>query len=275
MSNDTDMMSSASEIPFDPLTQTFSILLTDGITSVDISLSDVDSFGYYNSKVCANLGAQLGASCIMLVIILLITKDNKRNTLVFGLNALSLVLSIIRTILNIAYWAGPFSEAYAYFSGDYANIPRSAYNTSIAAAVFVLLFIIAVESSLLLQTHIIFKGLQHPVRHTIMMAFSLALVLLTVGFRFASVVTNIQTILDTESSYDIVWVASATLITETVTVWYFCLIFMGKLIYHIMRQRQMNAVVYKPLQILSIMSGCTMIIPCKSRFPHNKIKTHI
>lgn len=256
------MTSAASSSSVEPYAQSITVTTPDGISS-SVTIAQLDYFSYYNLYVCVNFGAQLGASAIMLIVILLVTKQTKRKTFIFALNVCSLIFAVLRALLQILYWTGPFNEVYGFISGDYSGVLRSAYRNSVAATVVAFILLSAVELSLLAQVHILFKGLQKPLFHKAMLGISAIVALLPVGFRFASMVLNSRSIIEGVEVQNLIWLASATLITETISIWYFCLVLMGKLIYHIMRQRQMNAKIYKPLQILSIMSGNTMIIPCK------------
>lgn len=256
------MDSTTASTSFEPYTQPITIVTPDQ-TPISFSLAELDAFVNYNYACIANFGVQFGACLIMLIVVTLTTSVSKRKTIVFGLNVTALIFAIIRNVLQIVYWSGPFSEIYSYFSGDYTTLPQSANRNQVSLVIISWFLLIAIELSLLLQVHILFKGLQNPLRHTIMLSVSITVALLAIAFRLAVVILNIQAILNLAVSTQAAWIASGAFILETVSIWYFCIIFTGKLVYHIVRQRQMKTVIFKPLQILSIMSGCTMIIPCK------------
>jgi pheromone alpha factor receptor len=216
--------------------------------------------------VVINYASQIGASAIMLLVVLLITKESKRKSPIFFLNVISLILSTLRSLLQTLYWVGPFSESYAYFSGDFSAVPRSAYANSVAAVTLTLLLLMCVEGSLVLQTNVVTTTLSPIYRYPILM-LSLIISLLAIGFRFALTIQNAKAILATQTAYGIFWLGSAALITETISIWFFCAVFVAKLGWTVWRRRMLGLRQWGPMQILSIMGGCTMIVPCESLEP--------
>lgn len=249
-----------------PLQQNFTLLMSDGVTPFNVSVSDLDIFVKYSSEICINYGSQIGASVFMLVVVLLVTKEAKRKSPVFLLNVLSLAFSSIRSLLQALYWVGPFTEIYTYFSGDYSTVPKSAYAVSITATVMTFLLLCTVEVSLVLQTHVILRlAIKNIYRYSIMIV-SLIVALQAIGFRFALMVLNVEAIMSLEDEYFLDRIASAALITETISVWYFCLIFVAKLGVTIYQRRKMKQKQWSVFSIILIMAGCTMVIPCKWHF---------
>jgi pheromone alpha factor receptor len=74
-------------------------------------------------------------------------------------------------------------------------------------------------------------------------------------------VQNAKAIIDLAPTYS--WLASAALITETISIWYYCLIFVGKLGITLYQRKKLGLQQWGPMQIICIMGGCTMVIPCK------------
>ena len=257
-------MSATNQTPtFNPYTQNFTLLMPDGVTAFQVSIPDLDQFFFYNTQVSINYASQIGASIVMLAVVLLITKESKRRSSLFFINVVSLILSVIRSLLQTLYWVGPFNESYAYFSGDYNAVPSSTYANSIASIIMTLLLLCSVELSLVLQTRVVCTTLRESYRLAIV-ALSLFITLLTVGFRFGDMVENAIAIVELEPTYS--WLASAALITETISIWYFCLIFVGKLGITLYQRKKLGLRQWGPMQIICIMGGCTMVIPCKFSF---------
>ncbi len=255
-------MSSTSQAPaFDPYTQNFTLLMPDGVTPFQVGVPDLDYFILYNTQVSINYASQIGASIVMLAVVVLVTKESKRRSSLFFINVISLMLSVIRSLLQTLYWVGPFNESYAYFSGDYSAVPSSAYANSIASIVMTLLLLCSVELSLVMQTRVVCTTLRESQRLAIV-ALSLVTTLLTVGFRFGDMVQNARAIIDLVPTYS--WLASAALIMETISIWYFCLIFVAKLGITLYQRKKLGLRQWGPMQIICIMGGCTMVIPCKS-----------
>lgn len=254
-------MSATSQAPaFNPYTQNFTLLMADGVTAFQVGVPDLDQFVLYNTQVGINYASQIGASIVMLVVVLLVTRESKRRSPLFFINIISLILSIVRSLLQTLYWVGPFSESYAYFSGDYSAVPSSAYANSIASIVMTLFLLCSVELSLVLQTRVVCTTLRESYRLAIV-ALSLFIALLTIGFRFGDMVENAIAIIALEPTYS--WLASAALIMETISIWFFCLIFVGKLGITLYQRKKLGLRQWGPMQIICIMGGCTMVIPCK------------
>jgi pheromone alpha factor receptor len=247
---------------FDPNTQIITILLADGVTPVLVSLKDIDARNWYNVASCINYGSQMGACLVMFMVVLVLTKDTKRRTPIFILNLLSLDFGFLRALLLTLYFPSPWTKLYPSYTFDAQFIPRGAYATSVAGSVMPLLMTITVNLSLILQAHTVCQNMDKAYRH-IITAVSVFVFLLAVGFRFAVTVTNSETILGASLYFSKEWISMGALITETISIWYFTLIFTGKLVYTLYNRHRHGWRQWSGVKILAAMGGCTMIIPCK------------
>jgi len=246
--------------------------MPDG-TPVVATIHALDLFSRQNSEVCVVYGSQLGASLVMLIVVLVTTRESKRRSPIFILNVLSLLFSCLRSLLQILYWVGPWNEVYRYLAYDYSTVPRSAYANSIASVVLTLLLLMTVEASLVLQTHVVCLTTR-PLFRRAVVASSVVITLLTVGFRFAFAVRNVQGIMQAIFLPDTLMLGQASLVTETLSIWFFCLIFVAKLAWTLYQRRKLGLKQWGPMQIICIMGGCTMIIPCRIQLliPHLSFK---
>ena len=249
----------ASSEPFDPFTQSFTLLLEDG-TPFSVPIGEVDEFALYSIKICINYAAQLGASTILLLALLVLTKPDKRQSPVFILNSIALVLNVIRNVLQCLYFTGPFFQTYSHFSGDFSRVPRSAYATSIAATVLAVLLVICIEVSLILQVQVVCFLLTKGYRQAIF-AFSAIIASLAVGFRLALCIENSRSILSLEPPTSLNWLESASNITTSISICWFCAIFVGKLGSALHERRQLGLKRFGPMQIIFIMGCQTLIVP--------------
>jgi len=258
----------ASSPAFDPFSQIFTLLLSDG-TPFNVSIPDLDDFIQYNVQICINYSAQLGASVALLVVLLLLTKSEKRRAPIFILNSLSLALNTIRNVLQCLYFTGPFSETYAYLAQDYSRVPHSPYATSIAGNVLTLMLLICLELSLVLQTQVVCVTLREIHRHCIL-GCSISIALLAVGFRFALVVENSKYILAAQNFSSFEWLGSATNITASTSICFFCVIFVAKLGLALNARRKLGLRQFGPMQIIFIMGCQTLVIPgtCETHTIH-------
>ncbi|TAQ88966.1 hypothetical protein B7494_g2706 [Chlorociboria aeruginascens] len=257
---DTFKMSTVSTLAFDPYTQNFTLLMADGVTPVTIFVPDADTNFYYNSASCLSYGAQLGACLTMFFAVAILTKASKRWTLLYVLNLLSLLFGFLRGLFFALYFVNAWSEFYRSLTADFSNIPTSAYVTSILSSVTPLLMTITVNISLFLQAHTVCKNMDSIYRFAVA-GLSGIVILLAVGFRFALTVINSRAILAAVATFDTAWIQKGTLVTETVSIWFFSLIFTGKLLFTLYNRRRHGWKQWSAVRILAAMGGCTMIIP--------------
>src|SRR4051812_1870161 len=116
-------MSSATNSTFDPFSQNITILMSDGITPVVLSLTDIDANYWYNAASSINLGAQFGACVVMFFVVLVLTKEQKRRTPIFILNILSLVFGALRALFLTLYSVSDFAKLYPTFAIEVPVIP--------------------------------------------------------------------------------------------------------------------------------------------------------
>ena len=249
----------SSNSSFDPFAQSFTLRMADG-TPFNVSVPDLDDFILYEVRCCINYGAQLGASLLLFVVLLLLTKPDKRASAIFLLNCASLSLSFVRSLLQSLYFVSGFAKTYAYFGNDFSRVPRGDYAQSIASDVLTMLLLVCVEVSLLLQTRVVCKTLARTLRYAITTVSCVA-ALLAVGFRLGLVVENSKSIMAAGSFASFAWLASATNITATISICLFCAVFATKLGFALRERTKMGMKQFAPMRIIFIMGCQTMVIP--------------
>lgn len=245
----------------DPFNQSITLRMAEG-TPIQITLDDLDSFILYSVQICINYAAQLGASLVLLILLALLTKPDKRRAPIFVTNTLSLVINFIRNILMCLYFTGPFNEVYAYFAQDYSRVHRSDYATSVAATVLTLMLLACVEVSLLLQVRVVCVTLRKIYRQVIFAA-SVMVALVAVAVRFALCVENSIYIVTLNALTGLTRLESAANITTTVSICWFCTVFVIKLGIALQQRRKLGLGQFGPMQIIFIMGCQTLIIPGK------------
>ena len=245
--------------PFDPYSQSFTLQASDG-SSFNVSIPDLDYFVNYNNQICINYGAQIGASVVLLIVLLLLSKSDKRTSPVFILNVSTLALNVVRNVLQCLYFTGPFTEAYAVFSGDFSRVQTGDYASSVTATVFTLLVLLCVEISLCLQTHVVCKTMRQLYRR-IVFAASVVIALLALALRLAYCIENSIYIVEAKGEGPLHRLGSATTITETISICWFSLVFVTKLAFALNDRRKLGLVQFGPMQIIFIMGCQTLIIP--------------
>lgn len=251
----------SSPLSFDPFVQPVTLLLPDG-TSFNITLRDVDEYASYGIRICINYSSQIGASIVLLLVLLMLTKPDKRRSPIFILNALSLALNAIRSLLQCFYFTGAFNHPYAYFAMDYSRVPATQYQISIAGVVLTFLLLVCIEVSLVLQVRVVCITLRNITRFGITI-LSAVVAMVAIGFRFALTVVNSRSIAATEDFGHWAWLAHANNITTTISVCFFCAIFIAKLGSALIERRKLGLKQFGPMQIIFIMGCQTLIIPGK------------
>lgn len=249
----------ASPAPFDPFTQNFTLQLEDG-RPFTVSITDVDEFFLYSIQICINYAAQLGASLMLLIALVVLTKPDKRQSPVFILNSIALVLNVIRNVLQCLYFTGPFLNTYAHFGQDFSRVPGSAYATSIAATVLAVLLLICIEVSLVLQVRVV-CFLLTPIHRRLIFAFSAIAALLAVGFRLGLCIKNSRSIISLEPPAPFNWLESGSNITTSISICWFCAVFVTKLGFALHERRQLGLKRFGPMQIIFIMGCQTLTVP--------------
>ncbi|KAA8646539.1 hypothetical protein EYZ11_010731 [Aspergillus tanneri] len=246
--------------PFDPFKQNLTFHYGDGTPFV-VSVEDIDiGLLQYSIRCCINYGAQLGASIAIFIILLLLTRPEKRGSVVFSLNAAALLLNIGRMICQVAYFSGAFVRVYPYFAGDFSRVPKSAYVGSIMGVIFPALQLFCIEGSLLLQVQVVCANLRRHYRHALLVALGVV-ALLALGFRMTLMVLNAELVMHTNVPFSINWLESASNITLTISICIFCAVFVTKLGFAIHLRRRLGARDFGPMKVIFIMGCQTLVIP--------------
>ena len=252
-------MATTSTLPFDPYNQNVTMKYRDG-SILEVPVSQLNIFVQYNVRVCINYGCQFGASLTLLVILLLLTHADKRSSVVFILNGLALFFNSMRLLFQVIHFETDFEKVYEYFSGDYSSVPTSAYIISIASTVFTTIVIVCIEISLVLQLHVVCSTLRRRYRRPLLI-FSILVALIPITFRFLFMVINCKLIISLDYMGALWWVESATNISITVSICFFCVVFVIKLGFAIHQRRQLGVREFGPMKVIFVMGCQTMIAP--------------
>lgn len=251
----------ATDPPFDPFNQTFTLLdLHQSPQQFGIpELEEIITYLVQSSIVFA---AQLGGCLILLIALLLLAKPEKRRSPIFLLNALSLSINFVLALLNCLYFTGPFTEIAAILLHDYSRVPPSEYAKSISMTILSLLLLLSAEASLVLQVRVVCVTLRR-IHRQVLFVVSVIVVLMAAGFRLALCIENSRYILAAAYTTDLIWLQSATNITTTISVCWFCAVFVGKLAFALRERRKLGLRKFGPMQVVFIMGIQSFIVPGK------------
>lgn len=244
---------------FDPWNQNVIFHTADG-SPFEVPIAVLQNFAQYPIRVCINYASQLGASVILLVILLLLTRAEKRTSSVFWLNCLALLLNFARLLCSMIVFTSNFYRVYSYFSGDFSRVTSADYANSVLGVLFTALLQTILEVSLVLQVQVVCSNLRHSWRRSLL-GVSIVVAIVPIAFRYWLSVLNIRHILDAASPVQFNWLEKAGNICLTVSICFFCAIFVTKLGFAIRLRRKLGLTEFGPTKAIFIMGCQTMVIP--------------
>ncbi|KAL4748631.1 hypothetical protein BDW72DRAFT_150234 [Aspergillus terricola var. indicus] len=243
----------------DPWNQTITFRLEDG-TPFDISLDYLDGILQYSIRACVNYAAQLGASVILFVILVLLTRAEKRASCVFWLNSLALLFNFARLLCDVLFFTGNFVRIYTLISADESRVTASDLATSIVGAITTALLLTTIEISLVLQVQVVCSNLRRIYRRALL-CLSAVVATVTIAIRYSLLAVNIRAILEHSDPTTYNWLESLATVALTISICYFCVIFVTKLGFAIRLRRKLGLNEFGPMKVVFIMGCQTLVIP--------------
>jgi hypothetical protein len=244
---------------FDPWTQPVTLFNQDG-SNFTIGMEDFNQGHIFTARLAITYGTQIGASLMLLLVLLLLTRASKRTSSIFLINALCLTANTIRCILLSCYMTSTLLHPYSQFTANYSRVTRGDLATSTAANTFTLLVTILVMVSLSLQVWVVCITTAAVQRYIIMSATTIMACIAT-GYKAAFVILNIKQTLSLQNLQPYDDIVLKSYITQAVAIWFFSCIFTYKLGYAIIQRRKLKMPQFGPMQIVFIMGCQTMLIP--------------
>lgn len=250
-----------------PFTQPFWITLQDGSTQVESGITDINVLRMLSVYQAISQAAQVGAAVILLAAIFLMTKSEKRRSSVFCLNAISLLLVVIRGAFQLATVTGPFYEFWRWKTHTYIDL-GDAKSISACSEAASFLLTVAILLSLFVQVRIVCCNLSDA-RRWIVNILNAIVIAVAVAMRLALMVLNIRwNIMDLSgmpySQFMLMGkMASAANITLVISIAFSTVIFTAKLASAIIARRSMGITQFGPMQIIFVMGCQTMFTPRK------------
>ena len=244
---------------FDAWTQSFTFVGPEGV-QMGSTMQILDEYRLYGIRIAINYACQVGATFMLLLVLLLLTKTEKRKSYIFILNASCLLLNTIRCVMLCTWVTSGYYNPYTVLSGDYGNITSADSTTQTAQCVFTALLSITVLVSLCSQVWVVCITTP-PLQRNIIMSVTTSLGCVAVGYRLASIYFNIKTTLARESTARYDGVASMAYVLQAASIWTFSCVFIYKLGYAMIKRRRLNMPQFGPMQVVFIMGCQTMLFP--------------
>jgi pheromone alpha factor receptor len=244
---------------WDPFNQEFTLLLPDG-TPIEVNTSDLEFLRSFGIRLAINWGSQVGASIMLLAVLLILTRSEKMCSWIFIMNMLCLLTNVIRSFLQCLYLTSNWFNPYAFLSGDFSKVTTEDKATTIASNVLTLLLVVFIFMSLSTQVWIVCVTTPKLQRLVIMCSTTLV-ALVAIGFRMAVVIISNTRTLKYESIPDKHNLVSQMYISQAFAIWVFCVVFTFKLGYALLQRKRLGMTQFGPMQIIFIMGCQTMVIP--------------
>ena len=247
---------------FDPYTQSIILLGADGVQRYNVSLADVDAWNRTASSTCINYGAQIGASIVMLLMLLTLTPGHKLRRPTALVHVVHLVVNVVRMVLLAVYYTGAWVAFYPFFSLDFSAVPRRFTDQTLAANAFSALVVVVMQVALSMQAWAMVKIWPRGWKWAATL-LSLVVSLGAVVLRLVYTVLIEEAMVDLRESFDLTRIASANAIYTALVIAFFCALFNGPLVWHLVKHR---GLLHKkggltPMEVLVATNGILMIVP--------------
>ncbi|KAH7132170.1 fungal pheromone mating factor STE2 GPCR-domain-containing protein [Dendryphion nanum] len=251
--------SAAATTTGDPYKQSFTLLTPDG-KPFTTSMSAIDDYRQLGIRLAINYGTQIGASAILFLILLLLTKRDKRKSSIFIMNALCLICNTTRSILQCTYLTSNYYDFYGLLSWDFSHISWEDRANTVASNTMTLLLVILIMISLSMQVWVI--GITTPkLQRFLVMGLTSVMALIAIGYRFAVIVISNKQAMKDEGMLQYQSLLTTMTIVQALAIWSYCAVFTCKLGYALIQRRKLGMAQFGPMQIIFIMGCQTMVIP--------------
>ncbi|KAH6625302.1 fungal pheromone mating factor STE2 GPCR-domain-containing protein [Boeremia exigua] len=242
---------------FDPWLQNVTMYAPDGSILV-VNMEMVNFYRLYTARRGISFGSQIGSSFMLLLVLVLLTRTEKRKSLIFILNALCLFTNTARTIFSACYLTGNIMHPYGLLSGAFrATTTDLAVSITTNTLSFIVLALVMGSLSLQVWVACVTTG---PIQRVVIMGATTAMALISLGFKFAFMVaTHIATVQLVDRGQD--RLSAWSWITQAVAILLYSCVFTWKLGCAIVQRRRLNMLQFGPMQIVFIMGCQTMFIP--------------
>ncbi|KAH8640566.1 pheromone receptor [Alternaria alternata] len=248
---------------FDPWNQNFTLAVSDGYgewLAVPVNMKSLDDYRIYGFRLAISYGTGFGVSLMLLVVLLLLTKVEKRKSFIFFLNAACLLTNTIRCLLFCTWVTGNFYDPYTVLSGNRSRLTSADFASFITINIFGVIVTILVFMSLSLQVWIVCVTTP-PLQRSIIMGTTTVMACIALGFRLAAVYLSTKLTLNALDTDSILVLIAVSYILQAVSIWMFSCVFTYKLGHAIIQRRRLNMPQFGPMQIVFIMGCQTMFVP--------------
>jgi len=256
---------------FDIFNQTFELIGPDGST-LAFSTLDIELVRLTAVRTAIIFATQLGASAILLLVLLLMTPGAKRRSLSWIFNVLALVCNVTRCTMQCLEMTGPFLNFVLIVTQEYgvAGLNRH-IRLAIANNVITTMVFVFIELALVTQVQVICAAAMSSMYRIAILTFCGVVATIAIGFRLNLMIVNCRSTasLGTPHASEwelferLQWAQSTNNVTAIVSICVFSAVFCTKLGLAIRSRRSMGLKQFGAMQIVFIMGCQTLTIPGK------------
>lgn len=228
---------------------------------VKYSLAEMDRYVDTTVTLGVIFGVRLGS--LTWAIISQVLYSSSFKSIMFLLTMTSLWIAMIQTILFLVYIYSPFRDLSTTFTYSYATLTITDVNVSIAASCFEVVSVMSILITLLYQVHSIFRDSHVIIHHTALILVMGAGFIPTCMIWIWALVVNVNIVVNPDISIypKNPWVVDATAPSFAATIVLVCFVLNAKLLYAILRRKQLGLTQFDATQIFFISFAQTMVIP--------------
>ncbi|KAF2015052.1 hypothetical protein BU24DRAFT_410731 [Aaosphaeria arxii CBS 175.79] len=239
--------------------QTFTLLAPNG-EKFDVHMNDLNYFRTQGIRLAINYGSQIGASATLLLVLLVLTRREKRKSSIFIMNALCLAFNTIRSILQSLYLTGNYFIPYAMLSYDFSRVTWHDRANTVASNTMTLLLVICIMISLSMQVWVV--CITTPkLQRVLILGSTGVMALVAIGYRFAVTVISSSLAMEDKGMEEYETLMTTMTIVQALAIWSYCVVFTFKLGYALVQRRKLGMTQFGAMQIIFIMGCQNMIIP--------------
>ncbi|KAK1688688.1 GPCR fungal pheromone mating factor [Colletotrichum godetiae] len=248
--------------PFDQILVLKTSLNTAEDTDLTVSPMMIDGLYKQDIGTCANYSSQIGASFMMLPIVISLTPSMRLFKASLCVHVAALVVNTVRMTLLVPFFTSPnWANFYTRFASDYSRVTAADFHLSITTEATSLVLHMLIQVSLGIQAWALVKLLPRPWKGGVVV-LSCFVSASAIGLRLGLCIIHINAILMLSPAH-LIWVAQGSGVVGAISIAYYCALFNIKLLIHLVKNRgilprrqRLNA-----MEVLIITNGILMVIP--------------
>lgn len=239
------------------------LITTDGLTP-DPNFPPTPFFvinNVYKQLVshCISGSSQIGATAVMLIVVMLLTPHARRKNFIFAVNLVTLLCNLVRVTTYTMYFLAGFSTPRGLLTRTRVDAGTGAYVNSTLSCAFNALTVYLIEASLFWQTYkVISPAIKQRNRVMIISASSVAVTapLITSTLLLGTTLDALWNGKINDSRFQI-----AETFAFAISICYFSLMFVVKLLSVIRFRRKIGNDKFGAMQVICLMFCQSMIVP--------------